>query len=87
MGEDRIQTLKGRKINWLGHVCRSNDITRDALNSKPEGKRPLGRPKKIRIHKLNQNFRILGVNNPEEIANNREEWRKLCETVIGLNRL
>ena len=44
--KDIIQTFKGRKMRWLGHEWRSNDITRDALNWKPEGKRPLGRPEK-----------------------------------------
>lgn len=47
LGEDDImQTLKGRKINRLGHVWRSSGIMKDALNWKPEGKRQLGRPKK-----------------------------------------
>jgi len=46
---------------------------KDALNWKPEGKRPLGRPKKRWIDEPNQNFRTLGVDNPEEMTNDREE--------------
>ncbi|VVC30191.1 Hypothetical protein CINCED_3A021682 [Cinara cedri] len=53
------------------HVWRPDDITKDLLNWKPEGKRPLDRPKKRSMDKLNRNFRILGVHNPEEIANNK----------------
>jgi hypothetical protein len=45
---------------------------KDVFNWKPEGKRPLGRPKKIWIDEPNQNFRILGVDNSEELANDRE---------------
>jgi len=44
--EDIVQTHKGRKMSWLGHVWRSNGIMKDALNWRPEGKRLLGRPKK-----------------------------------------
>jgi len=51
---------------------------KDALNWKPEGKGPLGRPKKRRIDGPNQNSRILGVDDPEELANDRGEWRRLC---------
>lgn len=76
--------IRVRKMNWLGHVWRSNDITRDTLNWKPEGKRSLGRPKKRWIDELNQNFQILGVNNPEEIVTNREEWRKCGAVINGL---
>jgi len=33
-------------MSWLGHVWRSRGIMKDALNWRPEGKKPLGRPKK-----------------------------------------
>lgn len=65
--------FKARKISRLRYVWISNDIIRDAVNWKPDGKRPLGSPKKRRIGELNQNSRTLGVDNPEETANNREE--------------
>jgi len=84
--EDIIQILKGRKISWLGHVWRSNGIMKDALNWKPEGKRPLGRPKKRWMDEPNHNLRILGVDNLGELANDRaEEWRRLW-TYCNLNK-
>lgn len=58
---------------------------KDALNWKPEGKRPLGRPKKRWIDELNHNFQILGVENPEQLASDTEKW--LCRAVIGFNGL
>lgn len=66
--EDIIQTLKGRKMGWLGHEWRSSGIMKDVLNWKPNDKRPLGRPKERWLDEPNQNFRILGV----EI---RKSWR------------
>jgi len=50
-----------------------NEIIKDVLSWKSEGKRPLSRPKKRWIDEPNQNFRILGVDNPEELANDRVE--------------
>jgi len=86
--EDILQTHKGRKLSWLEYVWSSSGIMKDALNWKPEGKRPLGRPKKRWIDEPNQNFWILGVDNSEELANDREERRRrLCGAVMGLNGL
>jgi hypothetical protein len=47
----------------------------------------LGRLKKRRINETNQNVRIFGVNNPKELENDREEWRRLCGAVMILNGL
>lgn len=61
---------------------------KDALNWKLEGrKRPLGRSKKRWIDEPNQNFRILGVDNLEELANDTKEWRKLRGAMIALKGL
>jgi hypothetical protein len=43
--------------------------------------------KKRWIDEPNQFFRLLGVDNPEELANERVEWRRLCGAVMGLNGL
>lgn len=71
--ENIIQTLQEIKMSWLGHVWSSSGTMKDALNWKPVGKRPLGRPKKRWIDQPNQIFRILRIDNPEELANDREE--------------
>jgi hypothetical protein len=42
-----IWTIKSRRIRWTGHVTRLGEM-RNAFNvlvGKPEGKRPLGRPR------------------------------------------
>lgn len=57
----------------------------DAFES--EGNRPLqGKPKKMypRIDERNQNFLILEVDNPEELADHREEWKRVRGAVTGL---
>lgn len=40
-------------MNWMGHVWRSSDITKDALNWKPNSKRLLGGLEKKSVDKLN----------------------------------
>jgi len=44
-----IRAIKSKRIRWAGHVARMGEI-RNAYNilvGKPEGKRPLGRSKRI----------------------------------------
>lgn len=66
---------------WIGHVQRSSDVMKDTLNRKVRV--PLGR--KRWINEPNRNFGILGVENPEELANYTEEWRKLRGPVKDSN--
>lgn len=54
---------------------------KDELNWKPKGKKSLDRPKKRQIDDPNQNFRILGVDNLEELANDKEQQRRLYGAV------
>lgn len=57
----------------------SNIITRDALNWKPEGKRPL---RTARRQDGFTDFRTLGIDSPEEIANDREKWIQPCRAEV-----
>lgn len=66
-------------MSWQGYVWILNGVIKDALNWKSEGKRQLGRPKKRWIDEPNQNFRMLGFDNPKELANDREEWKGCVE--------
>jgi hypothetical protein len=53
---DIIQVIKSRRMRWVGHVaCRGEwRGTYRVLVGKPEGKRPVGRPK----HKWEDNIKI-----------------------------
>jgi hypothetical protein len=51
-----IRVIKSRRLRWAGHVARMEE-RRDAyrvLVRKPEGRRPLGRPKR----RLEDNIKI-----------------------------
>jgi hypothetical protein len=52
-----IRIIKSKRMRWAGHVARMGKKKRNAyrlLLGKPEGKRPLGRPK----HRWVDNIRI-----------------------------
>jgi hypothetical protein len=46
--EPETNYIKGQRIQWLGHIVRrrENEVVRAALEWKPQGKRPKGRPGK-----------------------------------------
>jgi len=70
--------IKGQRIQWLGHIARrrENEIARAALEWKPQGKRPRGRPKRRWIDVV-EDLRILGVKDWRETAQDRDRWRSV----------
>jgi hypothetical protein len=40
-----IRIIKSKRMRWAGHVSRMGE-KRNAYRRKPEGKRPLGRPRR-----------------------------------------
>jgi len=74
-------------MKWAGHVARmweKRGIYR-VLVGKPEGKRPLGRPR----HKWEDNIKMdlheVGCGGMDwiELAQDRDRWRALVNTVIN----
>jgi len=74
-------------MRWVGHVARMAEGrgVHRVLVGKPEGKRPLGRPKcrwedniKIEIREVG------GVGDWMELAWDRESWRALVDTVMNV---
>jgi hypothetical protein len=44
-----VRVIKARRVRWAGHVARTGEV-RGAYNilvGRPEGRRPLGRPRRI----------------------------------------
>jgi hypothetical protein len=77
------------KENGMYRACSTNGAKRNAyriLVGKPEGKRPLGRPRRIRVANNNVDLRKLGWGgmNWIELAQDRDQWRALVNTVINL---
>ena len=83
-----VRVVKSRRMRWAGHVARmgvGRGVHR-VLVGKPEGKRPLGRPR----HRWEDNIKMdlqevgEGLGDWMELAQDRESWRALVSMVKNL---
>ena len=83
-----FRVIKSRRMRWAGHVARIGErrgVYR-VLVGKPEGKRPLGRPR----HRWEDNIEMdlqevgCGVMDWIEMAQDRDRWRALVNAVLIL---
>jgi hypothetical protein len=70
-----IRIIKLRRMRWARHVVR-----------KPEGKRPLGRPRRRWIDNIKMDLLEIGLNVVDWIglSQDRYRWRALVNTVMNL---
>jgi hypothetical protein len=56
------------------------------LVGKPEGKRPLGRPRRRWVDNIKIDLREIGMDGVDcmELAQDRDQWRALVNTVMNL---
>jgi hypothetical protein len=83
-----IRIKKSRTMRWAGHVARMEEKRNvyRLLVGKPEGKRPLGRPRRRRIDNIKMELLEIGVNVVDWIglAQDRYRWRTLVNSVMNL---
>jgi hypothetical protein len=80
--------IKSRRMRWAGHVARigeKRNVYR-LLIGKPEGKRPLGRPRRRWINNNKMDLLEMGVNVVDwiSLAQDRYRWRALVNSVMKL---
>jgi hypothetical protein len=80
--------IKSRRMRWAGHVARMGE-KRNAyriLVGKPEGKRPLGRPRRRSVDNIKIDLREIGWDGVDciDLAQDRDQWRSLMNTVMNL---
>jgi hypothetical protein len=80
--------MKSRRMRWAGHVARMG-ATRNAygiLVRKPEGNRPLGRPRRRWVDNIKIDLREIGRGGVDWVnqAQDRDQWRSLVNTAMNL---
>jgi hypothetical protein len=83
-----IRIIKSRGMRWAGHVARigeKRNVYR-LLVGKPEGKRPLGRPRRRWINNIKIDLLEIGLRVLDWIglAQDRYRWRALVNSVMNL---
>jgi len=79
---------KSRRIRWVEHVVNMGerrDVYR-VLVGKPEGKRPLGRPRHRWEDNIKMDLQEVGCGGVDwiELAQNRYGWRSLVNAVMNI---
>jgi hypothetical protein len=69
---------------WSTHGERRNAYR--ILVGKPEGRRPLGRPRHRWVHNIKMDLREIGWDGIDwvDLAQGRDQWRALANTVMNL---
>jgi hypothetical protein len=83
-----IRTIKSRRMRWAGHVARMGEKRSMCrlLVGKPEGKRPLGRPRRRWIDNIKMDLSEMGLSVVDWIglAQDRYRWRAFVNSVMNL---
>jgi len=80
-----VRVVKSRGMRWAGHVAhmgKDRGVHR-VLVGKPEGKRPLGRPRRRWEDNIKMDLQEVGGGRADwmELAQDRDRWRALVGTV------
>jgi hypothetical protein len=83
-----VRAVKSRRMRWVGHVARMGEerVVHRVLVGKPEGKRPLGRPRPRWEENIKKDLQEVGVGCGDwiESAQDRDRWRALVSMVKNL---
>jgi hypothetical protein len=80
--------INSRRMRWAVHVTLKGEKrnTHRGLIGKPEGKRPLGRPKRRWVDNIKMDFRERGWGGMDwiDLAEDRDKGRALVNRVMNL---
>jgi len=83
-----VQVIKSRSMRWAGHVAgmgKERGVYR-VLVGKPEGKRPLGRPRRRWVDNIRTDLQEVGCGYVDwiRLAQDKDRWRTLVRAVMNL---
>jgi hypothetical protein len=83
-----MRIIKSRRMRWAAHVARMGEKRNmyRLLVGKPEGKKPLGRPRHRWIDNIKMGLLEIGLNVVDwtGLAQDRCRWRALVNSVMNL---
>jgi hypothetical protein len=83
-----VWVIKCRRMRLGGHVARMGEemVVYRVLVEKPEGKRPLGRPRRRWVDNIGMDLQEVGCGHMDWIvlAQDRDRWRTLVSAVMNL---
>ena len=83
-----VRVIKSRRLRWVGHVARMGEGrgVHKVLVGKPEGKRPMGRPRHRWEDNIKMDLEEVGRSCGDwmELAQDRDRWQALVSTVMNL---
>ena len=86
-----MRGIKSGRMRWAGHVARMGEErgTYRVLMRKPEGKRPLGKPRRRWVDNIRMDLQEVGCGYVDWIglAQDRDSWRTLVSAVMNLRVL
>jgi hypothetical protein len=79
-----IRVVKSRRMRWTEHVIRMGNAYR-LLVGKPEGRRPLGRPRRRCVDNIRMNLVEVGWGDVNwiDLAQDRDMWRAIVNLVLN----
>jgi hypothetical protein len=84
-----IRIIKPRRMIWVGHVARMREKRKAfrLLAGKPEGKRPLGRPRRKWVDNIRMDLGEVGWGSVYWIglAQDRDRWRALVNAIMNIH--
>jgi hypothetical protein len=86
-----IRIIKSRRMRWAGHVARMGEKRNvyGLLVGKPEGKRPLGRPRQRMMDNIKMDFAQIGLGSVAWIvmAQDMGKWRASVNAIMNFRVL
>ena len=83
-----VWVIKWRRMRWAGNVARTEEGrgVHKVLVGKPDGKRPLGRPRRGWEDNIKMDLQEVGCGDMDwiDLAQDRDRWRSLVSTVMNL---
>jgi hypothetical protein len=82
-----FRVIQSKRMRWAGHVVRmGEERSIQVLVDKPEGKRPLGRPRSRWDGNIKMDLQEMGRRGMDliDLAQDRDRWRAVVNAVMDL---